>query len=94
MGNPREFEQTDKESQEIAESCNRLVKNAIVCWNYLYFEHRLRTIADPVECQALLGTIGRHTMISWRHVNMLGEYDVSDERLKDSFGLRPTTPPA
>ena len=92
--NPREFEQTDKESQEIAESCNRLIKNAIVCWNYLYFEHRLRTIADPVERQALLGTIGRHAMISWRHVNMLGEYDFSDERLKDSFGLRPTTPPA
>ena len=94
VGNPREFEQTDKESQEIAESCNRLIKNAIVCWNYLYFEHRLRTIADPVERQALLGTIGRHAMISWRHVNMLGEYDFSDERLKDSFGLRPTTPPA
>ena len=65
-----------------------------MCWNYLYFEHRLRTIADPVERQALLGTIGRHAMISWRHVNMLGEYDFSDERLKDSFGLRPTTPPA
>ena len=81
VGNPREFEQTDKKSQEIAESCNRLIKNAIVCWNYLYFEHCLRTIADPVERQALLGTIGRHAMISWRYVNMLGEYDFSDERL-------------
>ena len=37
VGNPREFEQTDKESQEVAEICNRLIKNAIVCWNYLYF---------------------------------------------------------
>lgn len=89
VGNPREFEQIDKESQEVAESCNRLVKNAIVCWNYLYFEHRLRSLKDPVEKQDLIDTIGRHAMISWRHVNMLGEYDFSDERLQDSFGLRP-----
>jgi len=94
VGNPREFEQTDKENQEVAESCNRLIKNAIVCWNYLYFEHRLRAIADPAERQALVDTIGRHAMISWRHVNMLGEYDFSDERLRDSFGLRPPAPVA
>ena len=92
VGNPREFEQTDKESQEIAESCNRLIKNAIVCWNYLYFEHRLKALADPAEKQALIDTISRHSMISWRHVNMLGEYDFSDERLRDSFGLRPRIP--
>lgn len=92
VGNPREFEHTDKESQEIAESCNRLIKNAIVCWNYLYFEHRLRAIADPAERQILVDTIGHHAMISWRHVNMLGEYDFSDERLRDSFGLRPPAP--
>jgi hypothetical protein len=28
-------------------------------------------------------------MLAWRHVNLLGEYDFSDERLRDSFGLRP-----
>ena len=33
VGNPREFTSGDKEEQEIAEACNRLVKNAIVCWN-------------------------------------------------------------
>jgi len=36
VGNPREFTQGDKEDQEIAESCNRLIKNSIICWNYLY----------------------------------------------------------
>lgn len=89
VGNPREFDHTDRESQEVAESCNRLIKNAIVCWNYLYFEQRLKGLTDPAEKQALIDTIGRHSMISWRHVNMLGEYDFSDERLRDSFGLRP-----
>ena len=88
VGNPRKFEQTDKDDQEVAESCNRLIKNAIVCWNYLYLEHRLRALGDPAEKQGLIDTVGRHAMISWRHVNMLGEYDFSDERLRDSFGLR------
>jgi len=37
VGNPREFSAGDKEEQEIAETCNRLIKNAIVCWNYLRF---------------------------------------------------------
>jgi TnpA family transposase len=94
VGNPREFEQTDKESQEVAECCNRLIKNAIVCWNYVYFEHRLKALADPAEKQELIDTIGRHAMISWRHVNMLGEYDFSDERLRDSFGLKTPKPAA
>ena len=26
---------------------------------------------------------------SWRHVNLLGEYDFSEERLKDSIGIKP-----
>ena len=86
---PREFEQTDKHDQEVAESCNRLIKNAIVCWSSLCLEHRLRALGDPVEKQDLIDTVGHHAMISRRHVNRLGEHDVSDERLGDSFGLRP-----
>lgn len=41
IGNPREFTQAEKEEQEIAESCNRLIKNCIICWNYLYLTHKL-----------------------------------------------------
>ena len=41
VGNPREFNAGDKEEQEIAEACNRLIKNTIVCWNYLLLQHRL-----------------------------------------------------
>ena len=28
-------------------------------------------------------------MLTWAHVNLLGEYDFSDEKLRNSFGLRP-----
>jgi hypothetical protein len=28
------------------------------------------------------------SVVSWRHINLHGEYDFSDERLQDSVGLR------
>ena len=41
VGNPREFTQAEKEEQEIAEACNRLIKNSIICWNCLYLARQL-----------------------------------------------------
>jgi TnpA family transposase len=35
VGSPREFLQAEKEDQEMAEACKRLIKNCIICWNYL-----------------------------------------------------------
>ena len=90
VGNPREFLQAEKEDQEIAEACNRLIKNSIVCWNYLYLEHKLATLRDVGQKQALMTAIAGHSMLSWAHVNLLGEYDFSDEKLRNSFGLRPS----
>ena len=29
------------------------------------------------------------SVISWQHINLLGEYDFSDEKLRDSVGIRP-----
>jgi TnpA family transposase len=89
VGSPREFLQAEKEDQEIAEACNRLIKNSIVCWNYLYLERKLATLRDAGRKRALLAAIAGHSMLAWAHVNLLGEYDFSDEKLRDSFGLRP-----
>ncbi|MGA7932688.1 MAG: hypothetical protein WCA35_03835 [Kovacikia sp.] len=30
-----------------------------------------------------------HSVISWEHINLLGEYDFSDEKLQDSVGIPP-----
>jgi hypothetical protein len=27
--------------------------------------------------------------VAWQHLNLLGEYDFSDEKLRDSIGIRP-----
>ena len=90
VGDPRGFSQGEKEEQEIAESCNRLIKNSIICWNYLYLSDKLaRLEKHPVQHQVLLSSIASHSVMSWAHINLLGEYDFSDEKLNDSFGIRP-----
>ena len=78
VGNPREFTQTEKEEQEIAEGCNRLIRNSIICWNYLYLTRRLERSPDAEAKENLLGMIADHSPMSWAHINMLGEYDFSD----------------
>ena len=88
VGNPIEFTQADKEEQEIAEGCNRLIKNAIICWNYLFLSQKLERMDDPKQKQNLLSAIASHSVISWAHTNMFGEYDFSDEKLKDSVGIK------
>ncbi len=89
VGNPREYSQGEKEEQEIAESCNRLIKNAIICWNYLYLTKQLKQAKTEEDRQQLLKSIITHSIVSWAHINLLGEYDFSDEKLKDSVGILP-----
>ena len=88
VGNPREFTQGDKEEQEIAEACNRLIKNSIVCWNYLYLSQKLEHLSDHNQKDRLLSAISSHSLVSWAHINLLGEYDFSDENMKDSVGIK------
>jgi TnpA family transposase len=92
VGDPRGFIQPEKEEQEIAEACNRLIKNSIICWNYLYIFDRLARLDKQSNQQKiLLSAISSHSVMSWAHINMLGEYDFSDIKLKDSFGIRSPT---
>jgi len=81
--------QAEKEDQEIVESCNRLIKNCIICGNYLYLTHKLRQITDDGKKAQLLSIISSHSIMTWAHINMLGEYDFSEEKRKDSVGILP-----
>lgn len=89
VGNPREFTQAEKEEQEIAEACNRLIKNSIICWNDLYLTRRIERTVDTEAREALLRLIATHSPMAWAHINMLGEYDFSDEKLQDALGILP-----
>jgi hypothetical protein len=89
MGNPRELLHTEKYEQEISEGCKRLIKNTIICWNYLYLSQKLAETDSPEDYQMLLHAIANGSIDTWRHLNLLGEYDFSDEKLQDSIGIKP-----
>ena len=88
VGNPREFLQAEKEDQEMAEACKRLIKNCIICWNYLYLSQKLEEITDTESREALLDAVAHGSTVAWQHLNLLSEYDFSAEKLRDSVGIR------
>ena len=72
--------------RQLTQSCNRLLKNVIICWNYLYWEKMIER-ADPKDQESLLKSIKTHSPMSWAHINMLGEYDFSEEKMADTHGI-------
>ena len=89
VGNPNGLEQADKADQEIAEGCNRLIRNSIICWNYLYLTQKITLAKTEEERKRLLDIIETHSPQSWGSFNMLGEFDFSDDKLQDTTGVLP-----
>ena len=89
VGDLRGIEHADKAEQEIAESCNRLISNSIICWNYLYMTRQLETARSRDEQDRLLRMMAIYSPQSWGHSNLLGEYDFSSEKLQDNTGVLP-----
>ena len=87
LGNDHAFLQGDKGEQEIAEVCRRLIKNALMCWNYLYLSKEIKEETDEERKQELIEVIKNDSVMRWSHFNLGGEYDFSDEKMVDSVGL-------
>ena len=73
----------------MAEACERLIKNCIICCNYLYLSQKLEETEDAASREAFFDAVAHGSAISWQHINMLGEYDFSEEKLQDTVGIRP-----
>ena len=82
----REFLQAEKEDQEMEEACKRLIKNCIICWNYLYLSQKLEEIKDTTEREAFIDAVAHGSAAAWRHFNLLGEYDFSEEKVTGQHG--------
>ena len=72
----------------MAEVYKRLIKNCIICWNYLYLSQKLAEIDDPAKWEELLQAMALGSAAAWGHLNLLGEYDFSEDKLRDSVGIR------
>ena len=84
-GNNQEFQFSTKEEQLIADGCRRLIENSIICWNYLYLSKLISEAETNDQKSNLINTIKNGSVVAWRHINLLGEYDFSEERLKNSI---------
>lgn len=77
------------QEQLIAEGCKRLIKNTIICWNYLYLTNEIENESQPEKKQQILDALKAGSAMSWEHIHLEGFYDLSEENLKDSFDLKP-----
>jgi hypothetical protein len=77
-----------KDDQELSESCKRLLKNAIVCWNYMYLSQMLASENDPDKKFDLADDFRKISVVAWKHLSFHGEYDFSDRTMADSMGFR------
>src|SRR5205807_2064355 len=48
VGSTKGIPYASKEEQEIGEACKRLLRNAIVCWNYMYMSHKIANEPDTM----------------------------------------------
>ncbi len=87
LGNDHAFTQGEKEDQDIAEGCRRLIKNTLICWNYLYLAKELGKDNNEERKNELIEAIRNDSVMRWSHFNLHGEYDFSDEKMIDSIGL-------
>ena len=73
--------------QQIADACKNLIKNAVICWNYLYLTRQVQQVKTPKQREELIKAAKQKTVNAWRHIYFNGTYDFSDENLTDSFNL-------
>lgn len=79
-----------KDEQDIAESCRRLIANAIICWNYAYLSQKLAEEKNESKRQQMMDAIRNGSVVTWHHIILYGEYDFSEEKIRDSIGFKPT----
>ena len=75
FGNNQELAGGTTEEMEIIEGCKRLIKNCIVCWNYLYFSELLLKMNSKEKQLLLIKDIQASSMMKWKHINLHGTYD-------------------
>lgn len=86
FGNNQEFNYSTKEEQEIVESCKRLIELSIICWNYMYLSQLLSDM-PYYEKERTINIIKNGSILVWHHLNVLGEYDFAEEKIKDNIGF-------
>jgi TnpA family transposase len=87
--NDQAFREGTKEEQEIGTACQVLLQNTIILWNYLYLSDLILKTKNREQRASIIEAIGQGSVITWRHVNLRGEYDFTRKPANDSrFDLK------
>ena len=73
----------------MAEACKRLIKNCIICWNYLYLSQKLAEIDDPAKREELLQAMAHGSAAAWGHLNLLGGMISRRTSFRIRVGIKP-----
>jgi len=73
--NDQAFQKGDHENQELVNACKLLLQNAIILWNYLYLSELVVNTTAHKERVALFDAIRGGSVITWKHINLRGQYD-------------------
>jgi TnpA family transposase len=84
FANNQEFQNGNREEQEISTACKVLIQNAIVLWNTLFLSQQLSNTSNAEERDAMLKAITSGSLLTWLHVNLQGEYDFRQRAANDS----------
>ena len=76
-----------KADQEIAEGCNRLIRNSIICWKNLYLTHKFKHWQKPRKSAKGCWTSSKPTHRSRGAVSTCSESSISRTR---SIRIQPT----
>lgn len=87
VGNNTEIDYQTKEDLDKATSCTRLIKNAIICWNYMYLTNLLTATEDKEQREQILKSLKNGSILIWHHINFNGEYNFLAEDEKNSINF-------
>jgi TnpA family transposase len=88
FGGNQHLKYGSKEEQELAISCRHLIQNTIVLWNYMTLTKLLlESKEEPEKYKSILDIIKSASIMTWRHINIHGEYDFEYHNSRDFFKI-------
>ena len=78
----QEFQDVEIQDQKLSAICQTIIQNSIIFWNYLFLSNLILESESAEEKQALIERISHGSVITWRHVNLRGEYDFTRKASK------------
>ncbi len=86
-GNNQEIIWAFYDDQLKAEGCKRLIMNAINYFNLLLLSDKICQCQTIEEQENLIKIIAPSSTHTWRHINLMGQYDFSETKIEPIFDI-------